>query len=69
MAISSKIEEILLEITKNAGNISDSLEKGIGNIEVPGSAIYEINNLLSTAQTGYPYFGIVETEPVTSLFF
>ena len=47
MAISSKIEEILLEITKNAGNISDSLEKGIGNIEVPGSAIYEINNLLS----------------------
>ena len=64
MAISSKIEEILLEITKNAGNISDSLEKGIGNIEVPGSAIYEINNLLSTAQTGYPYFGIVETDPL-----
>jgi hypothetical protein len=64
MAISSKIEEILLEITKNAGNISDSPEKGIGNIEVPGSAIYEINNLLSTAQTGYPYFGIVETDPL-----
>jgi len=64
MAISSKIEEILLEITKNAGNISDSLEKGIGSVEVPGSAIYEINNLLTTAQNGYPYFGIVETSPL-----
>ena len=64
MAISSKIEEILLEITKNAGNISDSLEKGIGSVEVPGSAIYEINNLLTTAQNGYPYFGIVETIPL-----
>ena len=64
MAITSKIEEILLEITKNAGNISDSLDKGIGSVEVPRSAIFEINNLLSTAQTGYPYFGIVETSPL-----
>lgn len=65
MAISSKIEEILLEITKNAGNISDAYQLGIGDIETPRSAIFEINNLLNTAQTGYPYFGIVETDPLS----
>ena len=65
MAISSKIEEILLEITKNIGNISNSLNLGVGDIDTPGSAIFEINNLKSTAETGYPYFGIVETDPLS----
>ena len=64
MAVSSKVEEILLEITKNIGNISDYLRQGIGNIEIPNSAIFELYNLKYTAETGYPYFGIVETSPL-----
>jgi len=64
MAISSKIEEIILEIAKNAGNISDAMTLGVGDIDTPSSAIFEINNLLTTAQTGYPYFGIIETTPL-----
>ena len=64
MAISSKIEEIILEIAKNAGNISDAMTLGVGDIDTPSSAIFEINNLLTTAQTGYPYFGIIETDPL-----
>ena len=64
MAISSKIEEVILEITKTAGNISDSLKIGIGETNIPGSSIFEINNLLSVANTGYPFFGIVETDPL-----
>ena len=63
MAISSKIEEILYEITKNTGNISDALTLGIGDIDVPSSSIFELNNLSTTATTGFPYFGILETSP------
>jgi len=47
MAISSKIEEIILELTKNVGNIYDSLLYGIGDETTPGSSIFEINNLVS----------------------
>ena len=54
MAISSKIEEIILELTKNVGNIYDSLLYGIGDETTPGSSIFEINNLISMAETGYP---------------
>jgi hypothetical protein len=64
MAISSKIEEVILEITKTAGNIYDALKYGIGSSEIPGSSIFEINNLLSTSRSGYPYFGVVETDPL-----
>lgn len=64
MAVSSKIEEILLEITKNIGNIHKALKLGIGNVNIPGSAIFEINNLRSVASNGYPYFGVVETDPL-----
>ena len=64
MAISSKIEEIILELTKNVGNIYDSLLYGIGDETTPGSSIFEINNLLSMAETGYPYFGTIETAPL-----
>ena len=46
MAISSKIEEVILEITKTAGNIYDALKYGIGSSEIPGSSIFEINNLI-----------------------
>ena len=42
MAISSKIEEIILEIAKNAGNISDAMTLGVGDIDTPSSAIFEI---------------------------
>ena len=68
MAISSKIEEIILELTKNVGNIYDSLLYGIGDETTPGSSIFEINNLISMAETGYPYFGIIETQQPTSLY-
>lgn len=64
MAISSKIEEVILEITKTAGNIYDALKYGIGSSEIPGSSIFEINNLLTTSTSGYPYFGVVETDPL-----
>lgn len=64
MAISSKVEEIILELTKTIGNIYDALNYGIGDIDTPGSSIFEINNLLSMANTGYPYFGILETAPL-----
>ena len=64
MAVSSKIEEILLEVTKNIGNLSEYLKKGIGTLDTPSSAIFELNNLKYTAETGYPYFGIVETDPL-----
>jgi hypothetical protein len=64
MAISSKVEEIVLELTKTVGNIYDALNYGIGDVETPGSSIFEINNLLSMANTGFPYFGILETAPL-----
>ena len=64
MAISSKVEEIVLELTKTVGNIYDALNYGIGDIETPGSSIFEINNLLSMANSGFPYFGILETAPL-----
>jgi hypothetical protein len=59
MAISSKIEEIIFEITKTAGNIYDALKIGIGNINTPKSSIFELNNLLSVAQNGITYFGVI----------
>ena len=46
MAISSKIEEIIFEITKTAGNIYDALKLVIGNANTPKSSIFELNNLL-----------------------
>jgi hypothetical protein len=64
MAISSKVEEIILELTKTVGNIYDALNYGVGDISTPGSSIFEINNLLSMANTGFPYFGILETAPL-----
>ena len=64
MAISSKVEEIVLELTKTVGNIYDALNYGIGDIDTPGSSIFEINNLLSMASTGFPYFGVLETAPL-----
>ncbi len=64
MAISSKIEEIILELSKTAGNIYDALTLGLGDLSQPNSSIFEINNLLSLANTGYPYFGVVETSPL-----
>ena len=64
MAISSKVEEIVLELTKTVGNIYDALNYGIGDIDTPGSSIFEINNLLSMANNGSPYFGILETAPL-----
>ena len=64
MAISSKVEEIILELTKTVGNIYDALNYGIGDIDTPGSSIFEINNLLSMANTGFPYFGVLETAPL-----
>lgn len=64
MAISSKVEEIVLELTKTVGNIYDALNYGIGDVDIPGSSIFEINNLLSMANSGYPYFGILETSPL-----
>ena len=64
MAISSKVEEIVLELTKTVGNIYDALNYGIGDADTPGSSIFEINNLLSMANTGFPYFGILETAPL-----
>lgn len=64
MAISSKIEEIVLELTKTVGNIYDALNYGIGDVDTPGSSIFEINNLLSMASSGLPYFGVLETAPL-----
>jgi hypothetical protein len=64
MAISSKVEEIVLELTKTIGNIYDALNYGVGDIDTPGSSIFEINNLLSMATSGFPYFGVLETAPL-----
>ena len=46
MAISSKIEEIILELSKTAGNIYDALNLGLGDLSQPNSSIFEINNLI-----------------------
>ena len=64
MAISSKVEELLTELTKTVGNIYDALKYGVGDIDTPGSSIFELNNLEKMATTGYPYFGIMETNPL-----
>ena len=64
MAISSKVEEIILELTRTIGNIYDALNYGIGDNDTPGSSIFEINNLLSLANSGFPYFGVLETAPL-----
>lgn len=61
MAISSKIEEIVYEVTKVAGNIYDSLQDSLGSKTTPATAIYEINNLYSMANNGNPYFAILDT--------
>ena len=42
MAISSKVEEIILELTRTIGNIYDALNYGIGDNDTPGSSIFEI---------------------------
>lgn len=63
MAISSKIEEIVYEVTKVAGNIYDSLQESLGSKTTPATAIYEINNLYSMANNGNPYFAILDTTP------
>ena len=65
MAVSSKVEEIILELTKNAGNISESLNIGIGETNIPGSSLFELTNLLTVANTGYPKFGVIETSPLS----
>ena len=64
MAILSKVEELLTELTKTVGNIYDALKYGVGDIDTPGSSIFELNNLEKMATTGYPYFGIMETNPL-----
>lgn len=64
MAISSKIEEIILELSKTAGNIYDALTLGLGDLDKPNSSIFELNNLLSLANNGFPSFGVVETSPL-----
>jgi hypothetical protein len=64
MAVSSKVEELILELTKNVGNIYDALKYGIGDNDTPGSSIFELNNLETLASTGYPYFGIIESNPL-----
>ena len=61
MAISSKIEEVVYEVTKVSGNIYDSLQESLGSITTPATAIYEINNLYSMANSGNPYFAILDT--------
>lgn len=61
MAISSKIEEIVYEVTKVAGNIYDSLQESLGSKTTPATAIYEINNLFNMANNGNPYFAILDT--------
>ena len=43
MAISSKVEEIILELTRTIGNIYDALNYGIGDNDTPGSSIFEIS--------------------------
>lgn len=63
MAVSSKLEEIILEISRVAGKIYDANLYGIGNIETPNSAIFEINNLFNLATYGLPYFNTIETSP------
>lgn len=65
MAVSSKVEEVILELTKNAGNISEALSIGIGETNIPGSSLFELTNLLTVANTGYPKFGVVETDPLS----
>ena len=40
MAISSKIEEIILELSKTAGNIYDALTLGLGDVSQPNSSIF-----------------------------
>ena len=64
MAVSSKVEEIILEIARVAGKIYDTNLYGIGSVETPNSAIFEINNLFNLATYGLPYFGTIETDPL-----
>ena len=68
MAISSKIEEIILELSKTAGNIYDALSLGLGDFNQPNSSIFEINNLLNLANNGYPFFLTVEYDIVKIIF-
>ena len=64
MAVSSKLEEIILEISRVAGKIYDANLYGIGDIETPNSATFEINNLFNLATYGLPYFNTIETSPL-----
>ena len=61
MAVSSKIEEVILEITRVAGQIYNVNYNGIGSVDQPNTAISEINNLYNLAVYGLPYFGTIET--------
>ncbi len=63
MAISSKIEEVVYEVSKIAGEVYDTLSNSLGSVDTPSSAIFEINNLLNLANSEAPYFSVLETTP------
>ena len=65
MAISSKIEEVVYEVSKIAGEVYETLSNSIGSVDTPSSAIFEINNLLNLANSEAPYFSVLETTPAS----
>jgi len=65
MAISSKIEEVVYEVSKIAGEVYETLSNSIGSVDTPSSAIFEINNLLNLANSEAPYFSVLETSPAS----
>jgi hypothetical protein len=65
MAITAKSEEIVVEVARAAGDIYAAINDGIGTETVPGTALFEIRNLEKLATNSLPYFGTLETSPVS----
>ena len=65
MAVNSKIEEVVKTVSNTIGELHESISGAIGDEKTPGTSVFEINNLLSIAENGIPYLGVIETSPLS----
>jgi len=65
MAVNSKIEEVVKTVSNTIGELHSSINGAIGDESTPGTSVFEINNLLSIAENGIPYLGVIETAPLS----
>jgi hypothetical protein len=68
MPVDIKTEEIIKNITKSLAEVYKSYSESIGDENTANTSIFELNNLRSIAEDGIPYFGVIETNPLSFQF-